>query len=132
MHPQFLHRTSHLRQALFIHLLPFFHCHKEMTPPIAVQSAEQSLGLDHFPQSHHHRSCGFFLHHLRVINLAAGIVQNHKQVIPPIIVEPLMLAAVNVQQHSRHPPPRPSSPVRPRLCRLATSPAPCSAFCTQV
>src|SRR5450759_616509 len=115
LHSQLLHRPSNLRQAVLIHLLPRLHRDEKVTPPVAVQGAEQALGFDHLAQAGHHRSRRFFLHQLRVVNLTGGVVQNHDQVIPAIVVQPAMLAAVDVQQHPRQRPPRSSSPVRPPL-----------------
>ena len=55
-----------------------------MAAPIAVQGAERALALDHSPQPRQHRHRRFFFHQLRVINLAAGVVQNHDQVVPAL------------------------------------------------
>ena len=41
----------------------------EMAPAIAVQRAEQTLGLDHFPQPGHYRPGRLFLHQLPVVDL---------------------------------------------------------------
>jgi hypothetical protein len=71
----------------------------------------------------------FLLHQLGVINLAGTIVQTHDKVVPPVILQPLMLAAVNVQQHA---PQRPPAPVRSALAPFATRPAPCKACCTRI
>ena len=76
-----------------------------MASPIAVQRAEHALALDHLPQSCHHRRRRFLLHHLGVVNLAGGIVQNHDQVVPAFVLKPLVAAAVDVQQHPRQRPP---------------------------
>jgi hypothetical protein len=37
---------------------------------------------------------------LRVVDLAAGVVQNHDQVIPALVLKPLMPAAINMQQQA--------------------------------
>src|ERR1019366_5066225 len=62
------------------------------------------LALDDFPQPGHHRRRRFLLHQLRVIDLAAGIIQNHDQVIPALIPEPAVMTAVDVQQQARQGP----------------------------
>jgi hypothetical protein len=86
-----------------------FRRHEEVTATIAVQRAEQSFALDHRPQAGHHRPRRFFLHQLGVVDLAIGVVENHDQVIPALVAEPLMLAAVDVEQHPGHRPPLPAS-----------------------
>src|SRR6185312_6695955 len=53
----------------------------------------------------HHRRRRFLLHQLRVVNLACGIVENHDQVVPALILKPLVPAAVDMQQHPRQRPP---------------------------
>jgi hypothetical protein len=70
-----------------------------MTAAIAVQSAKNTLAFDHFLQPSHHRQRGFFLAQLRVVDLAGGIIQDHDQVIPAFVLEPLVPAPVDVQQH---------------------------------
>src|SRR5712671_5872781 len=101
LYPQFAQRSSHLRQSMRIHFPAHLRRQPEMAPPIAVQCAEHALALDHFLQSRHHRQRRFFFHQLGVIDLAAGIVENHDQVIPALVLEPTMPAAVDVQQHTR-------------------------------
>jgi hypothetical protein len=82
-----------------------------MAPPITVERAEQSLAFDHRSQALHHRPGGFLLHQLRVVDLAGGVIQNHDQVVPALITEPLVFAAIDVQQHAWHRPPFSSPPV---------------------
>src|SRR5437588_1999191 len=77
----------------------------EMAAPVAVQRAEHAFAFDHFLQPCHHRHRRLFLHQLRVINLAGGIVQNHDQVIPALVLKPAVPAAVDVQQHAGQRPP---------------------------
>ncbi len=116
-------RPAHLRQTVLVHLLAGLRRHEEVAPPVAVQGAEQPLGFDHFPQPRHHRPGRFLLHQLRVVDLAGGVVQDHDQVVPPLVAEPLVLAAVDVQQHARQRPPLSPSPMlsAPPV-RLATRP----------
>src|SRR2546423_9192140 len=78
----------------------------EMAAPVAVQGAENALALDPSLESRHHRQRRFFLGQLRVVNLAGSIVQDHDQVIPAFVLEPLMTATVDVQQHARQGTPR--------------------------
>ena len=87
-----------------------------MAPPIAVQRAKQPLLFDHLPQARHHRQRRFLLDQLRVVDLAGRIVQNHDQVVIPVVLKPAMLAAIDVQQHARQRPPRSAPPMRARAC----------------
>ncbi len=81
-----------------------------MAAAVAIQGAKHALPRDHFLQPRHHRQRGFFFHQLRVIDLAGGIVENHQQVVPALVLEPAMPAAIDVQQHPRQ---------RPALAPLA-------------
>jgi hypothetical protein len=90
---------------MFIHLFARFYGDKKVTAPVTVERAKQTLDLDHFPQPGHHRACRFLFHQLRVVNLTGGIVQNHNQIVPALVAKPLVLAAVNMQQHPRYGPP---------------------------
>jgi len=72
-----------------------------MTASIRVQGAEQPLALDDFSQRGHHRNRRLFFHQLGVIDFTGGVVQNHDQVIPALILKPLVPAPVDVQQHAR-------------------------------
>src|SRR5262250_2956234 len=79
-----------------------------MAAAIAVQSTEDSLALNHFLQPSHHRQRRFLFGQLCVVDLAGGIVQDHDPVIPAFVLEPLMMAPVDVQQHARQGTPRPA------------------------
>jgi hypothetical protein len=68
----------------------------EMAAPIAIQRAEGSFALDYLFQPRHHRQRRFFFRELRVVDLAGGIIQDHNQVVPALILEPLMTAAIDV------------------------------------
>ena len=85
-----------------------------MAPAVAVQRAKQPLRFDHLPQTCHHRECRLLFDQLRVVDLAGRIVQNHNQVVIPVVLKPAVLAAIDVQQHARQRPPR-APPVRPTL-----------------
>src|SRR5437899_9607976 len=85
-----------------------------MAAPVAVQRAEPSFSFDHFLQPCHHCHRRFFLHPLRLIKLPGGIVQNHDQVIPALVLKPSVPAALDVQQHAAQ---------RPPWTPLATPPA---------
>ena len=106
LHSQLVQRPPHLGSTLVVHLAADLRRQPEMAAPIAVQGAEHTFALDHFPQPRHHRQRRFLFHQLRVINLAGGVVQNHDQVVPALVLQPLMPAAVDVQQHPRQRPPR--------------------------
>jgi len=93
----------------------------------AVERAENPLPLDHFPQRSHHRHSRFFLHRLRIINLAGGVVQNDRQVLPAVVLKPLLPAAIDVQQHSRQRSPLPPPPIHPALA--FPTHRPCSLQC---
>lgn len=54
----------------------------ELAAPIRVQGAEQLLTLDHLPHRGHDRGCG--------MDLAGGIVQDHDQPVPALILKPLV------------------------------------------
>ncbi len=69
-----------------------------MAAAVAIQGAKHALPRDHCLQPRHHRQRGFFFHQLRVIDLAGGIVENHQQVVPALVLEPAMPAAIDVQQ----------------------------------
>ena len=89
-----------------------------MAAPVAVQGAEQLLAPDHLPQRRHHRGRRFFLHQLRIVDLAAGIIQDDDQVAPAFILKPAMPAAVHVQQPARQGSPRSPLAMRPALAPL--------------
>src|SRR5437660_2842730 len=84
---------------MVIHLAADLRSEPEMAAPVAVQGAEHTLVLDHFLQSRHHRHRRFFFHQLRIVDRAGGVVQNHDQVVPALILKPLVAAAVDMQQH---------------------------------
>jgi hypothetical protein len=103
-----------------------------MAAAVAIQGAEHAFALDYFLQSCHHGQHRFFFHQLRVIDLAAGIIQNDNQVLPALILEPAMPAAIDVQQHSWQRTPRSAFAMHPAWAPRSTSPAPCKASFTQV
>src|SRR5215472_2430760 len=108
---QLLHGSPDLRRPALIYLAPSLRRVEEMAASVAVQRAEQSLPLDHFPETRHYRQGRFFFHQLRVVDLAGGVVQYHDQVVIPIILKPSMFTAIHVQQHSRQRPAWTSPPM---------------------
>jgi hypothetical protein len=58
----------------------------------------ECLVFDHFLQPCQHRNARFLLHQLRVVDLAVGVIQNHQQVIPALVLKPAMLAAEKLQE----------------------------------
>src|SRR5262245_59684888 len=74
---------------------------EEVTCTVAVDRTEQSLPFDHVSQRGKQRSRRFLFYQLGVVDLVGGIVENHQQVIPAIILEPLMVTPDNVEQHPR-------------------------------
>src|SRR5258708_26219445 len=72
-----------------------------MAAPAAKQGQKYPLPLVSFFQSRPHRDRRFFFHYLGVVDLAAGIVQDDDQVMPALILEPAMAAAIDVQKHAR-------------------------------
>ena len=63
---------------------------EKVARPIAVKRAESSLPFDHFPQPGHHRARRLLLHQLRVVGLAGGVIDDLDQVIPTLVLKPLM------------------------------------------
>src|SRR5215831_2467062 len=57
-----------------------------------MNRAKYTFALDYFLLSGHHRQSRFLFHQLRVVDLAGGIVQNHDEVIPALVLKPLMPA----------------------------------------
>ena len=90
-----------LRQPVRIDLASSLRRVPEMAAAIAVQGTEHSVLGNHFLQPSHHRQRRFFLAQLCVIDLAGGVIQDHDQVIPAFVLEPLMMATIDVQQHAR-------------------------------
>src|SRR5204862_5034582 len=88
-------------QAMWVHFAAHLGSEPEMAAAVAIQGAKHALPRDHCLQPRHHRQRGFFFHQLRVIDLAGGIVENHQQVVPALVLEPAMPAAIDVQQHPR-------------------------------
>src|SRR5882762_9866785 len=93
-----------------------------MTAPVAIQGAKYPLLLNHCLQSRHHRDRRFFFHQLGVVDLAAGIVQDDDQVIPALILEPAMTAAIYVQEHARQHTPGSSFAMHPAFPSPALRP----------
>ena len=50
----------------------------------------------------HYRGRRFLLDQLRVVDFAGRVVEDHDQVVPALVLKPLVLAAVDMQQHPRH------------------------------
>ena len=113
---------------MLVYLLAGLRRHKEVTPSITVQRAEQTPAFDHFPQPRHHRPRGFFLHQLRIVNPVSGIVQDHNQVVPALVSEPLVFAPVNVQQHARQWPSLSPPPVFASLAATRHQPGSLQCF----
>src|SRR5271170_1800730 len=86
-----------------------------MAAPVAIQGAEQSLLLEPLSPSGHHCLRRFLLHHLRVVNLTGAIIQNHDQIVPALLSQPTVPAAVDVQPHPRQGSARSSFAVRSAL-----------------
>jgi len=123
--------ASYLRQPMLVHLLAPPSAHKKWLPRHCT--GHKRLGLDHFPQAHHHRPGQFFLHQLRVVDLAGRIIQNHDQVVPPLVAQPLMLApsmCSSIPTIGRRSLRRRCFPRLRPARHQARSPA--RAFCTQV
>src|SRR5438309_3824925 len=60
----------------------------------------------------HDRPRRFLFDQLCVVNLARGVIQNDDQVIPAVVLQPAVLAAIDVQQHARKRPPLSTPPMR--------------------
>ena len=72
-----------------------------MGSAVGIERTEQPLLFNHCPQPGHHGGGRFLLGQLRIVDLAGGVVQDHDQVVPALILKPLMIAAVDVQHHPR-------------------------------
>src|SRR5712692_5401114 len=113
--PQLPQRPPHLRHPLPIDDLPGLRGPPEVTGPIAIQSAENPAPFHHLAQSRQHRRGRFLLHQLRVVHLAAGVIQHHDQVVPLLAPQPPMRAPIDVQQHPHHRPPLAPPPMHAPL-----------------
>ena len=82
-----------------------------MAGAVTVEGAKQSLLFNHGAQSSHYCARRFLLDQLRVIHLAGGVIHDHYQVVPAMITKPLVLTAVDVQQHPGQRSPRPTLPM---------------------
>src|SRR5678809_341810 len=111
--PHFFQGSSQLRHLVLIHLAARLRCHEEMARPITIQGTEDTPLFDHLPHRRHQRPRSFFLHQLRVIDLASGIVQDGDQIVVPTVPKPGMFAGVDMQQHPRQWTPRAPPPMRP-------------------
>src|ERR1017187_8552952 len=123
-HPQLARRTPHLRETVVVHRLSGLGRQPEMTGAIAVQSAKHAPAFDHFFQPCQHRHRRFLFHQLRVINLAVGVVHNYQQVVPALILEPAMLAALSVRKHPRQRSPRTQLAMHSPFAALRHHPGP--------
>src|SRR5687768_16884013 len=70
-----------------------------MTRPVRVQAAENTFSFYHLPYSRHDRSGRFSFDQLGIIDLSGRIVEDHDQVVPPVVTEPLVTRPVDVQHH---------------------------------
>ena len=86
-----------------------------MGSAVGIKRTEEPLLFDHCAQTCHDRVGRFLRCQLRIIDLAGGIVQNHNQVVPALILEPLMFAAINVQHHTWQRTPLASLAMHPAL-----------------
>src|SRR5437016_6465861 len=86
-------------QAMWVHFAAHLGSEPEMAAAVAIQGAKHALPRDHCLQPRHHRQRGFFFHQLRVIDLAGGVVENHQQVVPALVLEPAMPAAIEVVRY---------------------------------
>ena len=101
MHAKFLHGMAHLRRTLVIDLATALRRQPEMGSAVGIERTEQPLLFNHRPQPGLHCGSGFFRRQLGIVDLAGGIVQDYDQVVPTLILKPLVIAAVNVQHHPR-------------------------------
>ncbi len=122
--PQPLQRPPHLAQPFRAHRPPRRRGVKKVARPIAVERAESPLPLDHFPQPGHHRARRFLLYQLRVVGLAGGVIDDLDQVIPALVLKPLMPTPVQVQQHPRQRPARSPLAMHASLPPLLHQPRP--------
>ncbi len=104
----------------------------EVAAAITVQGAEQAFALDHFLQRCHHGQRRFLFHQLGVVDLAGGVVQDHQQVVPALVLKPAVAAAIDMQKHARQGPPLAPLAMHAALASARASPAPCSTPFTQL
>jgi hypothetical protein len=90
------------------------------------------LSLDHLAERRQDGHGRFFFHQLRVLDLAGGVVQNHQQVVSPLILKPGGRTPIQMQQHPRQRALGRRRRCTPRLRLFFTSPAVCSACFTHV
>src|SRR5450631_4279503 len=101
MHAEFLHGTADLRGTLIIDLATALRRQPEMGPTVGIERTEQPLLFNHRTQPNHHWGGRFLLSQLRIVDLAGGVVQDHDQVVPTLILKPLVIAAIDMQHHPR-------------------------------
>jgi hypothetical protein len=56
--------------------------------PDRCTARETYLGLNPLPQGRHYRPRGSLLRQRRVVDLAGGVVHNHQQAVPAVVLEP--------------------------------------------
>src|SRR5262247_1820866 len=113
--PTSFRSTTDFGQLTGIDPLAGLRCPEEVTGTVTIERGEPTLGMDHMSDRRHYGSRRFLLDQLRVINLTGGVVQNDNQIQLPLVLKPSMLAAVDVEQHPRNRPTRPTPPVRAAL-----------------
>jgi len=74
----------------------------------------------------------FLLTQLRIVDLAAGIIENHSKSWPLLAAQPAVRAGVDVQQHADHWPALALTAMRTRLSRPAHAAGTCSMRLIQV
>src|ERR1035438_4186535 len=101
MHTQFFHGAAHLRRTVIIDLAPALRRQPEVGSAVGIERTEQPLLFNHRTQPGHYSGGRLLLGQLRVVDLAGGVVQDHDQVVPTLILKPRVIAAVDVQHHAR-------------------------------
>src|SRR5262249_20577250 len=97
---QFLQCASDLGELPTVEGFTLLWVLKKMAGPITVERTKEAATFDDFPQCPHHGSCRFGLHELGIVDLTGRVIQNDDQVVPAIVLKPLMGAAVDVQHHA--------------------------------
>ncbi len=83
--------TAHLCECLSIDRLSRLWRQPEMAGTIRVQRTKHAFFLDDLTNTSHYRPGRLFIHQLGVIDLRGGVVEEHDQVLPPLVAEPLVL-----------------------------------------
>ena len=98
--PEPRHRPTELGRVVPVHLAPRRRRVPVVRAPVRVQRTEQALRLDRLPRPPKAAPRALLLAEEHRIVLVGGVVHGHDQV-PPLGLDPVMVAAVLMHQHAR-------------------------------